>query len=996
MKLPVLVFLTCLSLTAFGQCPPGYSEVEVVINPDNWPQETSWDVRSDLGQLLASGASNGGTVCLEEGSCFVVTIFDTYGDGIFEPGGYEIYLDDNLIAAGGTEFDHEISHYSNCPEKSMCILAETIQPADFTASLQNEWYEFSPLESGLFEITTCGSGCNSSVWVYEQCGEADDSDLNALEFNTDGCDDSGQITMAMIYGNTYYIRIGTPEECPSLNWSLIHLGDFDMCEDIPGMVEVIVDIQPDAYPNETSWTLTDGTGNLLFSGGAEGTTVCVDEEACIIFTIFDSYGDGIFNPGGYWFYYDGELVGNGNNFGYGTFEEIGCPAGTSCNSPEVTGEGSFTTGYGSHWYSFTPAITGSYLISTCDLNTCDTRIQIYDYCNMSNFDDTQVAAIYFNDNNEECGMQAFVNAGLEGGTEYWIRVSEVNEDCGGAINWLLEYNGPVEGCMDPAACNYNPLAEISDDSCIYPGDPECPDGPDLVIDEDYLQATLQVSSITVGEADCYINEGCLNGYGSRELIRFGTRIDNIGNLDWYIGNANSTPQMFSYDNCHNHNHVDGYAEYLLYEMDGTEIPIGFKFGFCVMDLTCDMGGTAQYGCGTMGISAMCSDIYSSGLTCQWIDVTDVADGSYTLVVRTNWEGLPDGLGNHELNYNNNWGQACIQIDRSSGSLQVALVDECEPMVDCAGEIYGSAQPDCNGDCNGSALRGDLDANSAQDLVDAHLYVDQILGNDINATSCTDLNQDDEITVTDAALMARCDIYNVAHEHPDSSGVHSHCNFPSAHLINPFDSVFFNMTNLNLAENYFDIMVKNPNCKIVGFQLEITGADITNVEMLYNNENYPITPEFTYGGQTLIGLSYEDSVINKNLSFVPLLRVYYTNAGTEICLGEVVDVVNDDYENTWTFIEKNCMMVTGISKNQNDFSATIAPNPMNDGAVLEFSNTGNNDLQLEIRDLSGRLVQMHSGIRGNRFIIDRNDMASGVYLYRLSNQRGESVGRLVVQ
>lgn len=998
MKKILLLLCIVFAASAFAQCPAGESELTIAITPDNWPQETSWDVKNSLGLSIASGDATGGVICVNEDDCFIVTIYDSYGDGIFDPGGYAILLNGEEVASGSEDFDEEVSHYVNCMQGMTCELTIPVVPGNYMAGSQNHWFSFTPEETGLYEVSTCGSGCNSAIWIYEACQPVDYSADGAIAFDDNSCDtEAGLLQMGLIGGTTYYIRIGSEDEsCVDYGWSFIHLGEFNPCEEIPGTVEVVVDIQPDNYPNETSWALTDSEGNTLASGGAQGATVCVDSSACIIFTINDSYGDGIFSPGGYSFYYDGELIGSGNNFGYGTYEEVGCPEGVSCNSPEDIDEGIYETTTGSHWYTFTPEITGSYLISTCELSSCNTRIQVYDYCNMANFDNTQVAAIYFNEENETCGEQAWLNAGMEAGVTYWIRISEVDEDCAGLINWFLEYNGPVEGCTDPNACNFDPLAEISDDSCLYPGDPECPEGPDLVIDEDYLQSSIYASSITVGETDCYINEGCLNGYGTRDLIRFGTRIDNIGTQDYYIGNPNTTPQMFTYDNCHNHNHVDSYAEYLLYDLDGSAIPVGFKFGFCVMDLTCDLGGTAQYGCSTQGISSMCSDIYSSGLSCQWIDVTDVPDGTYTMVVRINWEGTPDGLGNHEMSYTNNWGQACISIDRSSGSLEVDLVDGCEPMVDCAGDIYGNAQPDCNGDCNGTALRGDLDDNSEQNLVDAHLYVDQILGNDITASACTDLDQDNEITVTDAALMARCDIFNVAHEHPDSSGVHSHCDFPAPHLVNPFDTVTFNMTNINLEENYFDLMIKNPYNEIVGLQLEISGADITDIEMLYDAEIYPVAPEFMYGGQTLILLSYEDSLINKNMGYVSLCRVHFTNAGPEICIAEVVDVVNEDYENTITAIDKNCLLSTGISKNHNDFQTSLAPNPMTDNAVLEFNNRGNEILQLDILDLSGRVIRSHKNLTGNRFVIDRGTLAPGAYLYRLSASNGESIGRLVVQ
>lgn len=40
----------------------------------------------------------------------------------------------------------------------------------------------------------------------------------------------------------------------------------------------------------------------------------------------------------------------------------------------------------------------------------------------------------------------------------------------------------VSGCMDPNACNYNPLANIDDNSCILPGSP-CDDGNTLTIND---------------------------------------------------------------------------------------------------------------------------------------------------------------------------------------------------------------------------------------------------------------------------------------------------------------------------------------------------------------------------------------------------------------------------------------------------------------------------------------------------------------------------------
>ena len=59
----------------------------------------------------------------------------------------------------------------------------------------------------------------------------------------------------------------------------------------------------------------------------------------------------------------------------------------------------------------------------------------------------------------------------------------------------------VSGCMDPNACNYNPLANIDDNSCVLPGSP-CDDGNTLTIND-----SLDVNCNCVGTDVTGLNEG---------------------------------------------------------------------------------------------------------------------------------------------------------------------------------------------------------------------------------------------------------------------------------------------------------------------------------------------------------------------------------------------------------------------------------------------------------------------------------------------------------
>ena len=54
----------------------------------------------------------------------------------------------------------------------------------------------------------------------------------------------------------------------------------------------------------------------------------------------------------------------------------------------------------------------------------------------------------------------------------------------------------VPGCMDPTACNYNPLANVDDSSCLFPGD-ACDDGDATTINDVY-SATSECSGVTNG------------------------------------------------------------------------------------------------------------------------------------------------------------------------------------------------------------------------------------------------------------------------------------------------------------------------------------------------------------------------------------------------------------------------------------------------------------------------------------------------------------------
>ncbi|NQX92026.1 MAG: hypothetical protein HRT74_07880, partial [Flavobacteriales bacterium] len=280
----------------------------------------------------------------------------------------------------------------------------------------------------------------------------------------------------------------------------------------------------------------------------------------------------------------------------------------------------------------------------------------------------------------------------------------------------------------------------------------------------------------------------------------------------------------------------------MFDDGGVPLPeVGFKNGFCVLDLECSDGGSAKYTCGNMGITAGCGDIYSSSLACQWVDVTDVAPGTYTLVMRTNWDESPDANGSYELSYDNNWAHVCFSFDRDvDGNLiNFTKSQDCPVSFDCQGSPFGTAQPDCEGNCGGTVVKGDVNGSGEVDNGDADTYVQDILGNDAVSTPCTDLNSDNDITVTDAALAAGCNYYGA--DHVDEDGVHDHCVWDDE-IINPNHLTTLSVGDINTTDGYVDIYALNPDNEIVGYEFELVGMTIMSVENLADPLVYDINPQ----------------------------------------------------------------------------------------------------------------------------------------------------------
>lgn len=294
--------------------------------------------------------------------------------------------------------------------------------------------------------------------------------------------------------------------------------------------------------------------------------------------------------------------------------------------------------------------------------------------------------------------------------------------------------------------------------------------PDLWVDATELENNVQFTRMYFPPTACEIAEGCVAAPGWRTLLMFTTVTPNTGTADLVFGPnvlpGGTTNPDFEYSMCHMHYHFRGYADYSLVNTDGTVAAIGHKQSFCVEDLyqydTADptVSPDPVYGnCGDMGgmqgVSRGWADDYYPNLPCQWIDVTDVAPGAYTLRVELN--------GMHritELDYTNDTAEvpvtipagvpttdpthACTDSDPYQGSgrncgWQREGVHTCTPgervSVGCNDACGVGSCDDSDGGYDVRICRGDLNCNSTDAV--------GLLANDFGecGTGVFDLNSD---------------------------------------------------------------------------------------------------------------------------------------------------------------------------------------------------------------------------------------------------------------
>lgn len=159
---------------------------------------------------------------------------------------------------------------------------------------------------------------------------------------------------------------------------------------------------------------------------------------------------------------------------------------------------------------------------------------------------------------------------------------------------------------------------------------------------------------------CAVREGCTEA-GERRLLRFDLAVENRGLTSVAYGAPAKHDELFVFSPCHGHYHFGNFSDYTLLGSDGV-VRRGHKQAYCLRDTRenefQDFAAVVpkrRFTCDDQGISAGWADVYGGQLDCQWIDVTGLKSGRYTLRVQINNNVI------EESNYEDNTAELEVEI-----------------------------------------------------------------------------------------------------------------------------------------------------------------------------------------------------------------------------------------------------------------------------------------------------------------------------------------------
>jgi hypothetical protein len=195
-----------------------------------------------------------------------------------------------------------------------------------------------------------------------------------------------------------------------------------------------------------------------------------------------------------------------------------------------------------------------------------------------------------------------------------------------------------------------------------------------------------------------------------------------------------------------------------------------------------------------------------------------------------------------------------------------------------------------------------------------------------------------------------------------------------------------------------VQIVNPYNAILGYEFSVSGLNINYVENISGTMTAGVLHDDT--GE-IIALSGDETTIKKNVLPTPFVRVHYSSlTGPEVCVSAITAVVNSKYQKSAAEIASPACVTTGLvgshEPSKAAFSVFVQPNPFREDATIFFENPQGESMKVTLTDMTGRVLRSFENIHSEFVTFQRGDLAEGVYMFTVSNSKGQVSGKIAVQ
>src|SRR5688572_9653266 len=184
------LLLTLFTFYASTQCGMNEVEVRVEITTDPYGNETYWTLTDLIGTVVMQGGQGGvyqnhtsytDSICVPDDGCFFFEIYDTYGDGIYTPNGYKLYVNEILVSSGADDIKSYAAVIASCPNAfNMTLDALNNLQGHINEAITLSADELTQIRNTFVKFSYCRAESESMILLAKSVVEDYDNKIGAL------------------------------------------------------------------------------------------------------------------------------------------------------------------------------------------------------------------------------------------------------------------------------------------------------------------------------------------------------------------------------------------------------------------------------------------------------------------------------------------------------------------------------------------------------------------------------------------------------------------------------------------------------------------------------------------------------------------------------------------------------------------------------------------------------------------------------------------------